>query len=102
MDYPIVQKNKIIGAVTIFDEQIDKQIQLVEIVPAIEQTGVKEMNLIIQTVPGTKTNKSKSVAEQMNGCLEILKQYEKLGFIKIINEPGLVEFLKAFEQYQRK
>ena len=102
MDYPIVQKNKIIGAVTIFDEQIDKQIQLIEIVPAIEQTGVKEMNLIIQTVPGTKTNKSKSVAEQMNDFLEILKQYEKLGFIKIINEPGLVEFLKAFEQYQRK
>jgi len=102
MDYPIVQKNKIIGAVTIFDEQIDKQIQLVEIVPAIEQTGVKEMNLIIQTVPGTKMNKSKSVAEQMNDFLEILKQYEKLGFIKIINEPGLVEFLKAFEQYQRK
>lgn len=102
MDYPIVQKNKIIGAVTIFDEQIDKQIQLVEIVPAIEQTGVKEMNLIIQTVPGTKTNKQKSVAEQMNDFLEILKQYEKLGFIKIINEPGLVEFLKAFEQYQRK
>jgi len=102
MDYPIVQKNKIIGAVTIFDEQIDKQIQLIEIVPAIEQTGVKEMNLIIQTVPGTKMNKSKSVAEQMNDFLEILKQYEKLGFIKIINEPGLVEFLKAFEQYQRK
>ena len=102
MDYPIVQKNKIIGAVTIFDEQIDKQIQLIEIVPAIEQTGVKEMNLIIQTVPGTKMNKSKSVAEQMNDFLEILKQYEKLGFIKLINEPGLVEFLKAFEQYQRK
>ena len=62
-------------------EQIDKQIQLIEIVPAIEQTGVKEMNLIIQTVPGTKMNKSKSVAEQMNDFLEILKQYEKLGFI---------------------
>ena len=102
MDYPIVQKNKIIGAVTIFDEQIDKQIQLVEIVPAIEQNGVKEMNLIIQTSSTINQNKQKSVAEQMNDFLEILKQYEKLGFIKIINEPGLVEFLKAFEQYQRK
>lgn len=102
MDYPIVQKNKIIGAVTIFDEQIDKQIQLVEIVPAIEQTGVKEMNLIIQTSSTINQNKQKSVAEQMNDFLEILKQYEKLGFIKIINELGLVEFLKAFEQYQRK
>lgn len=102
MDYPIVQKNKIIGAVTIFDEQIDKQIQLIEIVPAIEQTGVKEMNLIIQTSSTINQNKQKSVAEQMNDFLEILKQYEKLGFIKIINELGLVEFLKAFEQYQRK